>query len=128
MLGLYESKCKPLLSDKTLYCTFIKYFGSFILYRVIFLQSSFKEAQVYSFKYRHLQNRAISLIQNYVNNVLNHATEQILTPDETNDSENVDTAYAVYFGKFLAIAPKLKMVISEVEKRAEHSEEYVRLC
>ncbi|XP_032529031.2 conserved oligomeric Golgi complex subunit 3 [Danaus plexippus] len=86
--------------------------------------SSFKEAQVYSFKYRHLQNRAISLIQNYVNNVLNYATEQILTPDETNDSENVDTAYAVYFGKFLAIAPKLKMVISEVEKRAEHSEDY----
>lgn len=76
-------------------------------------------------KYRHLQNRAISLIRSYVTHVLNHATEQMLAPkdEDQNDQDNMDTAYAVYFGKFQAAAPKLKMVISEIESRAEKNAE-----
>lgn len=56
---------------------------------------------------------------------MNHATEQMLAPkdEDQNDQETMDTAYAVYFGKFQAAAPKLKMVISEVEKRAEKNTE-----
>lgn len=56
---------------------------------------------------------------------MNLATEQVLTPDEQNDSETMETAYAVYFGKFQSAAPKLRMVISEIEKRAEKNEEWV---
>ncbi|CAH0724595.1 unnamed protein product, partial [Brenthis ino] len=89
--------------------------------------SMFKESHTYLVKYRHLQNRAISLIRTYVTHILNHATEQVLTPDEPNDSETIDTAYAVYFGKFQAAAPKLKMVITEIEKRAETNEDYASL-
>ncbi|RVE50651.1 hypothetical protein evm_004683 [Chilo suppressalis] len=83
--------------------------------------SSYKESHTYSVKYRHLQSRAISLIRSYVNHVLDHATEQVLTPndEDSTDREAMDTAYAVYFGKFQATAPKLRMVISEIESRAE---------
>ncbi|CAH1639497.1 unnamed protein product [Spodoptera littoralis] len=76
--------------------------------------SNYKESHTYLVKYRHLQSRAISLIRSYVTHVLNHATEQMLAPkdEDQNDQENMDTAYAVYFGKFQAAAPKLKMVIA----------------
>ncbi|XP_050343086.1 conserved oligomeric Golgi complex subunit 3 [Nymphalis io] len=89
--------------------------------------STFKEAHTYTVKYRHLQSRAISLIRGYVNHILNHATEQVLTPDEPTENEAMDTAYAVYFGKFQAAAPKLRMVISEIEKRATDNEDYASL-
>ncbi|KAF9423233.1 hypothetical protein HW555_001302 [Spodoptera exigua] len=91
--------------------------------------SNYKESHTYLVKYRHLQNRAISLIRSYVTHVLNHATEQMLAPkdDDQNDQDNVDTAYAVYFGKFQAAAPKLKMVISEIEARAEKNADYASL-
>lgn len=95
-----------------------------ILYLIyINFQNTFKEAHTYTVKYRHLQSRAISLIRSYVTHILNHATEQVLAPDESNENDTMDTAYAVYFGKFQAAAPKLKMVISEIEKRAESNEE-----
>ncbi|CAK1601703.1 unnamed protein product [Parnassius mnemosyne] len=87
--------------------------------------NNFKEAHTYLVKYRHLQNRGISLIRSYIIQVLNHATEQVLAPEEdSTDQDSMDTAYAVYFGKFQAAAPKLRMVISEIEKRAETNEEY----
>ncbi|CAH0694995.1 unnamed protein product [Spodoptera exigua] len=91
--------------------------------------SNYKESHTYLVKYRHLQNRAISLIRSYVTHVLNHATEQMLAPkdEDQNDQDNVDTAYAVYFGKFQAAAPKLKMVISEIEARAEKNADYASL-
>ncbi|XP_041975634.1 conserved oligomeric Golgi complex subunit 3 [Aricia agestis] len=89
--------------------------------------TTFKESHTYLVKYRHLQSRAISLIKAYVIHVLNNATEQVLTPDEPTERETADAAYAVYFGKFQAAAPKLKYVISEIEKRADNSEEYAAL-
>ncbi|XP_038208025.1 conserved oligomeric Golgi complex subunit 3 [Zerene cesonia] len=89
--------------------------------------NTFKEAHAYTVKYRHLQSRAMSLIRSYVNHVLNMATEQVLAPEEPHDSETMDMAYAVYFGKFQAVAPKLKMVIGEIEKRAEVNEDYASL-
>ncbi|CAG9796963.1 unnamed protein product [Diatraea saccharalis] len=91
--------------------------------------SGFKESHTYLVKYRHLQSRAISLIRSYVNHVLDHATEQVLTTNEedSTDQEAMETAYAVYFGKFQAAAPKLRMVISEVESRAENNAEYASL-
>lgn len=87
------------------------------------INNTFKESHPYLVKYRHLQSRAISLIRSYVTHVLNHATEQIMAPKD-GDQESLDTAYAVYFGKFQAAAPKLKMVIGEIEARAEKSSEY----
>ncbi|XP_037298630.1 conserved oligomeric Golgi complex subunit 3 [Manduca sexta] len=91
--------------------------------------SGYKESHTYLVKYRHLQSRAISLIRSYVTHVLNHATEQILTSkeDDPNDQESMDTAYAVYFGKFQAAAPKLRKVISEIENRAETNADYESL-
>lgn len=87
-------------------------------------QSNFKESHTYLVKYRHLQNRGISLIRSYIIQVLNQATEQVLvTEEDLNDQETMDTAYAVYFGKFQAVAPKLRMIIDEIEKRAENNEE-----
>ncbi|KAM3959001.1 conserved oligomeric Golgi complex subunit 3 [Aphomia sociella] len=91
--------------------------------------NTFKESHTYLVKYRHLQSRAISLIRSYVTHVLNHATEQVLSPkdEDPTDQEMIDTAYAVYFGKFQAAAPKLRMVISEIEKRAEVNTDYAAL-
>ncbi|XP_063899567.1 conserved oligomeric Golgi complex subunit 3 [Helicoverpa armigera] len=91
--------------------------------------NNFKESHTYLVKYRHLQSRAISLIRSYVTHVLNHATEQMLAPkdEDPNDQETMDTAYAVYFGKFQAAAPKLRMVISEIEARAEKNADYASL-
>lgn len=113
-----------LLRDYTI-CMFVCQL--FILtFKKFHFQSNYKESHTYLVKYRHLQNRAISLIRSYVTHVLNHVTEQVLAPqDEPQDQESMDTAYAVYFGKFQAAAPKLKRVISEVEGRAEKNPELV---
>ncbi|XP_037866759.1 conserved oligomeric Golgi complex subunit 3 [Bombyx mori] len=91
--------------------------------------SNYKESHTYLVKYRHLQNRAISVIRSYVNHVLDHATEQVLGPQEDagSEEENVDTAYAVFFGKFQAAAPKLRKVIGEIEQRAETNSDYASL-
>ncbi|XP_013188759.2 conserved oligomeric Golgi complex subunit 3 [Amyelois transitella] len=93
------------------------------------VNSTFKESHTYLVKYRHLQSRAISLVRSYVTHVLNHATEQVLAPKDEGPTEQeiMDTAYAVYFGKFQAAAPKLKMVITEIEKRAEGNPDYASL-
>ncbi|CAG9117893.1 unnamed protein product [Plutella xylostella] len=90
------------------------------------MESNYKEAHPYLVKYRHLQGRAASLVRGYVTHVLDHATKQVLAPkdEHSTDQETIDTAYAVYFGKFQAAAPKLQMVIREIEKRAEHNEDY----
>ncbi|KAI5631800.1 sec34-like family domain-containing protein [Phthorimaea operculella] len=92
--------------------------------------SNYKESHTYLVKYRHLQSRAISLIRSYVTHVLNHATEQVLAPRDEDQTaqETIDTAYAVYFGKFQAAAPKLRMVIKEIEDRAEHNADYATSC
>ncbi|KOB76913.1 Uncharacterized protein OBRU01_05183 [Operophtera brumata] len=65
-----------------------------------FFINSFKESHTYLVKYRHLQNRAISLIRSYANHVLDSACDNILSNDEaTEEEDKADTAYAVYFGK-----------------------------
>lgn len=74
------------------------------------------------------------MIRSYVNHVLTHATEQILTPRPQVDSDSTqfdllpmnptaDTAFALFFGKFQAAAPKLKNIFKEIEDRVEKSEE-----
>ncbi|XP_077287311.1 conserved oligomeric Golgi complex subunit 3 [Arctopsyche grandis] len=100
--------------------------------------SNYKESNVYLIKYRHCLSRAFNLIRSYVNHVLTHATEQILTPRPQLDADSTqiellplnptaDTAFALFFGKFQAAAPKLKNIFKEIEDRVEKSEEYANL-
>lgn len=82
-------------------------------------------------------SRAFNLIRSYVNHVLTHATEQVLAPRPQLDSDSThqndltplnptaDTAFALFFGKFQAAAPKLRNIFKEIEDRVEKSEELV---
>lgn len=43
------------------------------------------------------------------------------------DDKSSDTAFAIYYGKFQATAPKAKRITSLIEERLDRSQEYEQL-
>ena len=86
---------------------------------------SFKESNVYLVKYRHCQSKAISLIQQYIFNSFNKATDSILNPKDTGSiQEGSDATLALFYGRFQTILPKVRPVIEQVESRSYKRQEY----
>lgn len=87
--------------------------------------SSFNESGVYLVRYRHCQSKAIALIQNYIFNLFSKTTESILnTKDSASSSENTNTAFALFYGRFRTILAKTKPVIEQVENKSYKRQEY----
>jgi conserved oligomeric Golgi complex subunit 3 len=78
------------------------------------------------------------MMKNYVTNVLKTATDQVLTPAaplsekdqqafRRSSSSSSDVAFALYYGKFQASAPRVKKISTTIELRFEKSVEYESL-
>ncbi|XP_034936723.1 conserved oligomeric Golgi complex subunit 3 [Chelonus insularis] len=96
---------------------------------------NFKEANIYLVKYRHAQSKVIIMMQQWIRDLLEHATDSILNPIESIDPHikdqeekqmlgNTDTALALFYGRFQRILPKIKPVIEVIERRSVNRREY----
>ncbi|XP_053694577.1 conserved oligomeric Golgi complex subunit 3 isoform X2 [Sabethes cyaneus] len=98
------------------------------------MNPGFSEASAYAMKYRNCLSKATQMMKNYVNNILTNATAQIMgprggmtvTPKET-EEQALEAAFALFYGKFQASAPKVKRITATIEERLERSPEYVQL-
>ncbi|KAJ8871599.1 hypothetical protein PR048_027926 [Dryococelus australis] len=83
---------------------------------------SWKESSVYMVKYRHCLSRAVSLVQTYITDTFQSATQQVLSQPVS--PEDRETALTLCYGKFQASAPRVKAVIRHIEERANKRQEY----
>ncbi|XP_055640025.1 conserved oligomeric Golgi complex subunit 3 [Toxorhynchites rutilus septentrionalis] len=92
---------------------------------------SFSEATAYTTKYRNCLSKATQMMTNYVINILANATAQIMLPRTVGSKEPVgqgsDAAFALFYGKFQASAPKVKRITATIESRLDRSVEYEQL-
>ncbi|XP_065079066.1 conserved oligomeric Golgi complex subunit 3 isoform X2 [Ochlerotatus camptorhynchus] len=95
----------------------------------------FSEAFAYGIKYRNCLAKATQMMRNYVSNILINATAQILGPRTTTTTigtgetmeQGSEAAFALYYGKFQASAPRVKRITGTIEARLDRSTEYEQL-
>ncbi|KAG8042081.1 hypothetical protein G9C98_000072 [Cotesia typhae] len=97
----------------------------------------FKEAKTYLIKYRHCQSKVISMMQQWIHDLLDQATDSILNPSELTSNlkeddinkvlGSADTALALFYGRFQRILPKIKLIIDLIEKRSATNRDYENL-
>lgn len=69
-------------------------------------------------------------MRNYVSQIFLTASAQVATAKEQSakiddkSSSSSDTAFAIYYGKFQASAPKAKRITAVIEERLDRSQEY----
>lgn len=68
-------------------------------------------------------------MKTYVNNIFAAATEQVIESKQMSktDDKSSDAAFAIYYGKFQASAPKAKQISSVIEERLDRNTEYEQL-
>ncbi|KAI9586369.1 conserved oligomeric Golgi complex subunit 3 [Glossina fuscipes] len=94
---------------------------------------SFKESSTFIIKYKQCLNKAISLMRNYVTQVMAQATEATLHPKQPLVSAveaantSPDATFALYYGKYQTSAAKIKRISQMVESRVELCREYANL-
>ncbi|XP_011312499.1 conserved oligomeric Golgi complex subunit 3 [Fopius arisanus] len=92
----------------------------------------FKESPVYLVKYRHCQSKVIGMMHQWIMNLLDEATDSILSSLPTSESSGEDPIYpdadtqtlALLYGRFQRILPKIKPIITIIEKRSFKRQEY----
>ncbi|XP_037034129.1 conserved oligomeric Golgi complex subunit 3 [Bradysia coprophila] len=89
----------------------------------------FKDGPIYTVKYKQCLAKAVLVMKTYVNNIFVTATEQVLESKQTSktDERSSDAAFAIYYGKFQASAPKAKQITSVIEERLDRNTEYEQL-
>uniref|UniRef100_A0A1B6LLU1 Conserved oligomeric Golgi complex subunit 3 n=1 Tax=Graphocephala atropunctata TaxID=36148 RepID=A0A1B6LLU1_9HEMI len=78
----------------------------------------YKEATVYLARYQHCLSRAVSLLRNFVTNVLTQATQQ---------TASYPSSDASHYARFQASALKLKPILQLIEERSSKFPEYENL-
>ncbi|UYV62274.1 COG3 [Cordylochernes scorpioides] len=94
---------------------------------LIFLEnhSQYKEAGIYSARFRHLQTNALGMIRTYVMNVLQTTRQQIL--GQYTDLGPSENAYTLYYSKFCTQAPRILSLMKQIEQRVETNKDYEQL-
>lgn len=115
-------------------------------------QPKFKDGPIYTVKYKQCLAKAVLVMKTYVNNIFVAATDQVLESKQTSktgkflsdslrcdrclvspihfhqtDEKSSDAAFAIYYGKFQASAPKAKLITSVIEERLDRNTEYEQL-
>ncbi|XP_049535661.1 conserved oligomeric Golgi complex subunit 3 isoform X1 [Anopheles darlingi] len=101
---------------------------------------TFCEASAYSIKYRTCLAKAAQMMKVYVTNILANATAQVLSPKggqgaaaprslEALEQLKVgdratEAAFALFYGKFQASAPRVKRITGLIEERLDRSPDY----
>jgi len=68
-------------------------------------------------------------MKTYVTHIFVTATDQVLESKQLSktDDKSSDAAFAIYYGKFQASAPKAKLITSVIEERLDRNTEYEQL-
>uniref|UniRef100_A0A6B2EI61 Conserved oligomeric Golgi complex subunit 3 n=1 Tax=Phlebotomus kandelakii TaxID=1109342 RepID=A0A6B2EI61_9DIPT len=93
---------------------------------------NFRDYPQYSSKCKQCVARVVQMMRVHVINVLSAATEQVLAPKKMPEGakpreQTSDTAFALFYGKFQASAPKVKRVTSLIDQRRSRCAEYETL-
>lgn len=92
----------------------------------------FKDYGQYMGKCKQCLAKVVQMMRSHVINVLSTATEQVLAPKKAPDGakpreHTSDTAFALFYGKFQASAPKVKRVTNLIDQRRSRCPEYETL-
>ncbi|KAJ6648482.1 Conserved oligomeric Golgi complex subunit 3 [Pseudolycoriella hygida] len=89
----------------------------------------FKDGPIYTNKYKQCLAKAVLIMKVYVNNIFVTATEQVLESKQSSrtDEKSSEAAFAIYYGKFQASAPKAKFITTVIEERLDRNIEYEQL-
>ena len=71
-----------------------------------------KESSAYLVRFHHCLSRAVALVRSHIVEVLEHATQQVLTPATPAVIATKSTVLALCYGKFQASAPRIKPLLS----------------
>ncbi|XP_058058954.1 conserved oligomeric Golgi complex subunit 3 isoform X1 [Anopheles bellator] len=98
---------------------------------------SFCEASAYSVKYRTCLAKATQMMKSYVMRILSNATAQVLAPKASGiprsleameqlkiGDPTMEAAFALFYGKFQASAPRVKRITATIEERLDRSPDY----
>ena len=86
----------------------------------------YKDSTTFLARFRQLQNKAMSRVKNHVKNTLMSATQGVMTQVQGTD-EGPDASFTLFYGKFRMHAPKIKTLMSEIEKRGKDNDDYATL-
>ncbi|VEN50012.1 unnamed protein product [Callosobruchus maculatus] len=90
----------------------------------------YKESRVYKMKYESLLNNLLNKIYDYVNTLLVETTKQVVDPDQilpqasTSTDVSVDSAFALYYGKFQSVSTKVKFILNHIEEKEDNNAQY----
>ncbi|XP_078694168.1 conserved oligomeric Golgi complex subunit 3-like isoform X3 [Branchiostoma floridae x Branchiostoma belcheri] len=86
----------------------------------------FAECDVYLARFRQCLSKALNLIKTYVVNLLQQASQQV-QPKGKDAQGPSDNAFTLYYGKFRTNAPRVKLLMEQIEDRIDRSPEYQQL-
>ncbi|CAH1245644.1 COG3 [Branchiostoma lanceolatum] len=86
----------------------------------------FAECDVYLARFRQCLSKALNLIKTYVVNLLQQASQQV-QPKGKDAQGPSDNAFTLYYGKFRTNAPRVKLLMEQIEERIDRSPEYQQL-
>lgn len=79
-------------------------------------------------KFESLLTNALSHVGEYINNVIIETTKQVTDPESNinllslenpSSDTSVDTAFALYYGKFQSASFKIREIITSIEDKSE---------
>lgn len=86
----------------------------------------FKESSVYLARFKQLHSRSMNLVKLHVVNTLKSATQNVLTQVQGSE-DGPDSSFTLFYGKFRMHAPRIKTLMSEIERRSANNEDYAAL-
>ncbi|KAG2457027.1 conserved oligomeric Golgi complex subunit 3 isoform X2 [Polypterus senegalus] len=87
---------------------------------------NFKDYPVYISKFKQSLSKAMHLMKTHTVSTLQNLTSQLIKRDPPGGT-NAENAFTLFYVKFRASAPKVRMVIEQIEQRSEKLPEYQQL-
>ncbi|CAH1259064.1 COG3 [Branchiostoma lanceolatum] len=88
----------------------------------------FAECDVHLARFRQCLSKALNLIKTYMVNLLQQASQQVQPKGNCKDAQGPsDNAFTLYYGKFRTNAPRVKLLMEQIEERIDRSPEYQQL-
>lgn len=88
---------------------------------------NYKEAPLYLARFQQCQNRAMSLVKIHVVNTLRAATKNVSMQVQKANNDHNEQSFTLFYGKFRMHAPRIKMLMKEIDRRAEHNADFAAL-
>ncbi|XP_075708380.1 conserved oligomeric Golgi complex subunit 3 isoform X4 [Rhinoderma darwinii] len=85
---------------------------------------NYKDYPVYLAKFKQCLSKAMHLMKTYTVNTLQNLTSQLMRRQDPSTAPHSDNAFTLFYVKFRGAAPKVRMLIEQMEQRSEKLPEY----